>query len=372
MDGSFFHMQRSSSCSGRQGGQSGDCPTLQEMAQAVQKGAYAALGLKCGESVLGRACAGTGGDRSSPLSSALLLLVAALAAALLLAALFSLALRFYRRRRGSVIVAAAAAAAAELRHNLPQLYPPVPHTWYKLAPGSTAEPLLCAVCFQAVNPDASLLTSAVSCCEVCGLLVHESGCVRAAPPSCRPLALEGALLPHHWRPAACRLPDPDDEEVVANAVPEVMSRCIFCRQPCVTDFTATEPVWDCSACRCTCHSSCYFRLHKGRQTRAKSVEKEAIGNEAWGATATSLMPVEMESPVSESPGVHEGMSGTGETAIESPHTSRHRIRVSSPTLVSRKSYSASPKKTPVRLSGNSPPSDNSKKADRRAVGAPRT
>jgi len=50
-------------------------------------------------------------------------------------------------------VAAAAAAAAELRRANPQQYPPASHSWHRVSGRQLAKPLLCAVCFERIQPD---------------------------------------------------------------------------------------------------------------------------------------------------------------------------------------------------------------------------
>ena len=57
-------------------------------------------------------------------------------------------------RRGPSHSAVAAAAVAELHKANPQLYPPAPHCWYRLAGDQMQAPLLCVVCQDRIQPSA--------------------------------------------------------------------------------------------------------------------------------------------------------------------------------------------------------------------------
>ena len=45
----------------------------------------------------------------------------------------------------------------------------------------------------------------IHCCEVCGMLAHDS-CHRHARPYCKPVALEALSMKHAWRAAGVILP----------------------------------------------------------------------------------------------------------------------------------------------------------------------
>ena len=45
----------------------------------------------------------------------------------------------------------------------------------------------------------------VQCCDICGLLAHDS-CVRRARHDCKPLALEAEAMPHLWKAAGVLMP----------------------------------------------------------------------------------------------------------------------------------------------------------------------
>ena len=51
------------------------------------------------------------------------------------------------------MVAAASAGAAAVRKADPLHYPPAPHAYFRLADHELAAPLLCAVCFERVEPN---------------------------------------------------------------------------------------------------------------------------------------------------------------------------------------------------------------------------
>ena len=52
------------------------------------------------------------------------------------------------------MAAIATAAAAELRKENPELYPPAPHCWYRLAGDQLRKPMLCVVCQDRLQPEA--------------------------------------------------------------------------------------------------------------------------------------------------------------------------------------------------------------------------
>lgn len=64
----------------------------------------------------------------------------------------SYACRWYTAKRGGTLVAAAAAAANELRRAHPKQYPPASHSWHRIAGRQLVKPLLCAVCFEHIQP----------------------------------------------------------------------------------------------------------------------------------------------------------------------------------------------------------------------------
>ena len=51
------------------------------------------------------------------------------------------------------MVAAASAGAAAVRKADPLHYPPAPHAYFRLTDHELAAPLLCAVCFERVEPN---------------------------------------------------------------------------------------------------------------------------------------------------------------------------------------------------------------------------
>lgn len=61
--------------------------------------------------------------------------------------------RWYRARHGSLMVAAASAGAAAVRKADPVHYPPAPHAYFRLGEHELSAPLLCAVCFERVEPN---------------------------------------------------------------------------------------------------------------------------------------------------------------------------------------------------------------------------
>ena len=61
--------------------------------------------------------------------------------------------RRWLSRRGSTMAAIATAAAAELRKANPNLYPPAPHCWYRLAGDQLHAPMLCVVCQNRFQPE---------------------------------------------------------------------------------------------------------------------------------------------------------------------------------------------------------------------------
>ena len=163
---------------------------------------------------------------------------------------------WYKARHGSLMVATASAGAAAVRKADPAHYPAAPHAYFRLGEHELTAPLLCAVCFEHVEPNnlfqvsntcqtvlreleavttvAHLLTLAAchahnmkrsqsclyvfmlmapwnllvtscllqrgSCCEVCGILAHE-GCARQVPDDCRPIALPAEKVLHTWKAA---------------------------------------------------------------------------------------------------------------------------------------------------------------------------
>ena len=65
----------------------------------------------------------------------------------------SVPLRWYKARHGSLMVAAASAGAAAVRKADPAHYPPAPHAYFRLGDHELTAPLLCAVCFEHVEPN---------------------------------------------------------------------------------------------------------------------------------------------------------------------------------------------------------------------------
>ena len=132
------------------------------------------------------------------------------------------------------MVAAASAGAAAVRKADPVHYPPAPHAYFRLAEHELSAPQLCAVCFERVEPNNlfQVLCSTVqcggcfkqlptgsiillqadciewdclclqrgSCCEVCGVVAHES-CARHLPDDCRPISLPAEKVLHTWKAA---------------------------------------------------------------------------------------------------------------------------------------------------------------------------
>lgn len=150
--------------------------------------------------------------------------------------------RWYRARHGSLMVAAASAGTAAVRKKDPAHYPAAPHAYYRLGDHELHAPVLCAACFERVEPNnlfqvnvqAMLVCTAFayvaqicsvgtcwcfadqilkqmahkctlcmqrgSCCEICGVICHE-GCVKQAPEDCRPIALAADKILHTWKAA---------------------------------------------------------------------------------------------------------------------------------------------------------------------------
>lgn len=50
-------------------------------------------------------------------------------------------------------MAAAGAAAGELRRAHPKQYPPASHSWHRISGRQLVKPLMCAVCFDHIQPD---------------------------------------------------------------------------------------------------------------------------------------------------------------------------------------------------------------------------
>lgn len=61
--------------------------------------------------------------------------------------------RWYTAKRGGTLVAAAAAAAADLRRAHPKQHPAASHSWHRITGRQLAKPLVCAVCFEHIQPD---------------------------------------------------------------------------------------------------------------------------------------------------------------------------------------------------------------------------
>lgn len=58
-------------------------------------------------------------------------------------------------------MAQATSAAADLRKSDRSMYPSVPHSWYRLQKVQLQTPLLCAVCFDQLEPEAFLAVCTV-------------------------------------------------------------------------------------------------------------------------------------------------------------------------------------------------------------------
>ena len=93
--------------------------------------------------------------------------------------------RWYTAKRGGTLVAAAAAAASELRRAHPKQYPPASHSWHRIAGRQLVKPLLCAVCFEHIQPGGEGKASIHVCCvrELVSGLPHLQ-CLKCALPCC--------------------------------------------------------------------------------------------------------------------------------------------------------------------------------------------
>lgn len=61
--------------------------------------------------------------------------------------------RWYKARHGSLMVASASAGTAAVRKKDPAHYPAATHAYYRLADHELHAPLLCAACFERVEPN---------------------------------------------------------------------------------------------------------------------------------------------------------------------------------------------------------------------------
>ncbi|KAK9785856.1 hypothetical protein WJX73_007544 [Symbiochloris irregularis] len=177
-------------------------------------------------------------SRWSPLAIAAVTVVFATVGFVFLFGVLKSLIRWQTTRRGSTHVAQATLAAAELRKSSPELFPSVPHSWYRLQKVQLRTPLLCAVCHGQLEPEAFL--QKVDSCEVCGVIAHE-GCARKVPDDCRPVAEIGEDIVHQWRPAGAVLQDKEDELGQG-----ILPACLYCQRPCEADLFAMEPTWQCS------------------------------------------------------------------------------------------------------------------------------
>ncbi|DBB13812.1 TPA: hypothetical protein ACH3X3_000808 [Trebouxia sp. C0006] len=194
---------------------------------------------------------------------------------------------WYKARHGSLMVATASAGAAAVRKADPAHYPAAPHAYFRLGEHELTAPLLCAVCFEHVEPNN--LFQRGSCCEVCGILAHE-GCARQVPDDCRPIALPAEKVLHTWKAAGTLMIESQDHEA---AKPPVQV-CLYCRQPCGTDMFSVEPMWCCSWCPAVCHMRCYQELHpnegsitNGQLSRKQSMAGDHSHQAASNTTASS-------------------------------------------------------------------------------------
>jgi len=112
------------------------------------------------------------------------------------------------------------------------------------------------VCFTEVAPGMGVK---VKCCEVCGIAVH-SLCRHLVASNCKPAAMRGSTVLHHWMPAACVV---ENEYNATDAVVEGQtSLCMYCREPCVGMLLPVEePIWQCTWCQHVCHVRCHNREH---------------------------------------------------------------------------------------------------------------
>ncbi|KAL0033148.1 hypothetical protein WJX79_005638 [Trebouxia sp. C0005] len=124
---------------------------------------------------------------------------------------------WYKARHGSLMVATASAGAAAVRKADPAHYPAAPHAYFRLGEHELTAPLLCAVCFERVEPNN--LFQRGSCCEVCGILAHE-GCARHVPDDCRPIALAAEKVLHTWKAAGTLMIESQEHEAVKPPVQE--------------------------------------------------------------------------------------------------------------------------------------------------------
>ena len=81
------------------------------------------------------------------------------------------------------MVAAASAGAAAVRKADPIHYPPAPHAYFRLTEHELSAPLLCAVCFEHVEPNnlfQVITTTLLKACEAnCakGINLSQAGCM---------------------------------------------------------------------------------------------------------------------------------------------------------------------------------------------------
>jgi hypothetical protein len=119
------------------------------------------------------------------------------------------------------------------------------------------------------------------------------------------------------------------------------------------------------AALCACKARCGSRggsLHPDISNPKKASDKKGKGSRGDGTDNPSQVHVEATPAAPASPGTPEGSPGTVDNPALFSHASRNRIRVPGPTLVSRKSYSVSPKKAVRRLSREPSLLENNEKA----------
>ncbi|KAL3148265.1 hypothetical protein ABBQ38_013732 [Trebouxia sp. C0009 RCD-2024] len=256
--------------------------------------------------------------------------------------------RWYRARHGSLMVAAASAGAAAVRKADPVHYPAAPHAYFRLAEHELSAPLLCAVCFERV--ESNNLFQRGSCCEVCGILAHES-CARHVPDDCRPIALPAEKVLHTWKAAGTVLIEEQEQHAAKPAV----QNCLYCKQPCGTDMFSVEPMWCCSWCPAVCHMHCYNELHPSETltTRHHSTDHKqepASSTNAHSAAATKQpagkrhrsKSVDSRSPLGRvvQDGQREGFGSQDDLARHKKH--KRQRSVENGTIISANGQQSSP------------------------------
>ncbi|CAK9862995.1 unnamed protein product [Sphagnum jensenii] len=125
------------------------------------------------------------------------------------------------------------------------------HVWQQEA-GHKGGPTTCCVCLSSLAPPMAGSVASLHRCVVCSAAAH-SACRRQASKDCKPVAMAGSYVQHHWVEGWMDMEDILDDPAF----------CMHCEEPCNGSFLASRlPLWRCVWCQRLVHVQCHAKMVK--------------------------------------------------------------------------------------------------------------